>query len=305
MKNLILAGMFLALFVGCAQQPTPEDAYKKISAYVENKDWGSLYDSFDTYSKGQMDSSIKMLASVSTVFADDQTKQQIASLSGRDLFIRIANNTAPNMQQNLGAGLDYKILKTEKAGDKATITIRKSDGSLKDVSMLFENKEWKLVAENNQLGEASKANVSLSEKIKQQSLSKEMQDKAAAEQEKMNHITTIALVSKTFVPEDSSKRIYDDYLSFEFAIENQTDKNIKAMKIMVTFKDTFGDEIFTSFFKLEENLTSKQKLVRVFSWKFNQFDAQLMRLKNIDFKNIVLDARPVTVIFEDGTKLGE
>lgn len=116
---------------------------------------------------------------------------------------------------------------------------------------------------------------------------------------------TMSLIDKSFVDADPMNGRYESTITIKVELTNHTDKDIKGIKEMLIFKDSFGDEILSSGFKYEEGINAHATKVWEGGITYNQFLDSHQKLRSAELKNISLDWQPVTILFEDGTKLGE
>jgi hypothetical protein len=116
---------------------------------------------------------------------------------------------------------------------------------------------------------------------------------------------TMTLIDKSFVDADPMNGLYQSQITIKISLENHTDKNIKGIKEMLIFKDSFGDEILSSGFKYENEIPAHAKVVWDGAIDYNQFLDSHQKLRSAELKNLTLDWKPVTILFDDGTKLGE
>lgn len=312
MKRFLIMCFLGITISGCGITSSPETAYKKITDYAYKKDWGAVYDSIDNYSKGQLDISTKMLVSFASVFADDEAKKEIDNLSGRDLFIRMVGSDEGAKETSFIPKPNYKIIKIKREGRKAILTVKNTSGDLEEAIMVLEDGKWKLQLEDKkQGGEAPspvKKKPTLVEKAeiaKQEKLAKEIREKEEVEKARLRQMVTMALVEKSFVESDPMSSRYQDYITIKVALENNSDKDIKAIKGNLIFKDVFGDKIDSVGFKYDEGIKSHSKEIWKGGIEYNQFIDSHQKLRSIELKNLSLEWEPQTILFEDGTKLGE
>lgn len=308
MKKYLILFFGLVIFSGCELLSSPNAAYKKITEYASKKDFGAVYDNIDEYSKGQLDVSLKMLASFASAFSEEDEKKEIDNLSGRDLFIKIVGSEEGTKETIFIPKTSYKIIKAERRGREATLTIKHSNGDLVESQMIYEGGKWKLrlEAEGQEENTTStkKKKLTLTEKAeaaKQEKLAKEIQEKEDAEKARLRQVVTMALVEKSFVGSDPMSGRYQDYITLKVAIENNSDKDVKALKGVLIFKDIFGDEIIEVNFKYDEGIKALSRTTWEGGIDYNQFNDSHQRLRDIELKNLSLQWEPQTIIFEDET----
>jgi hypothetical protein len=94
-------------------------------------------------------------------------------------------------------------------------------------------------------------------------------------------------------------------ITLKVAYQNNTKKDIAAFKGVITFKDTFGDKIYSSGLKEDEGIKAgASRNVGLFI-KYNQFIDNDVKLKNAELAKSKVEFQPITIIFADGSALGE
>lgn len=140
------------------------------------------------------------------------------------------------------------------------------------------------------------------EKAKQEAEEKALAEKAKAEEmkriEKLNKSLTVTLFDKGF-----SKGDWESYLTYKFAFENKTDKDIKAFKGLMIIKDLFDGEIT----KVPMVYDGGVKANSIKNWdattEYNQYNDSDKQLKNKEMKDLKISWTPEKIIFEDGSTL--
>jgi len=96
---------------------------------------------------------------------------------------------------------------------------------------------------------------------------------------------------------------YSDYVGFVFTVTNNTEKSIKGVQGIATFKDIFGVEIikigvdFTGS-TIESNQTST---IDDLSLDINQFMDDHMKLYNTAYDDLEFEYEVTSIVFTDGT----
>ena len=312
MNKFLIACLSGIMILGCGIISSPEASYKNITEYAYKKDWGAVYDNIDKYSKGKLDASLKMLASFASAFSGEEARKDIANVSGRDLFIRILGSEEGAKEMSFIPRPEYKILDMEMKNGKAILTVKNSDGALEKVTMVLEGGKWKLQLEGEEHGGqgsfSEKKKLTLAEKAeiaKQEKLAKEAREKEEAEKAQLRRVVTMALIAKSFVGNDPMNGRYQDYITIKIALENNNDKDIKAIKGELIFNDVFGDKIHSVGFKYDEGIKAHSKKIWEGGMDYNQFMDSHKRLRSTELNNLALVWEPQTILFEDGTKMGE
>lgn len=138
--------------------------------------------------------------------------------------------------------------------------------------------------------------------IEEEKEQKELAEKVRKEKEEkmalLKEVVTVSLVDKGY-----GEYNYQDYISYEFAFENKTDKNITAFTGQVTFTDLFDKEIKKLKLTYDDGIKAKTVIKYNASTDYNQFmdDDKLLKSKKIEQIKMVWE--PEKILFSDGTTL--
>jgi len=86
-----------------------------------------------------------------------------------------------------------------------------------------------------------------------------------------------------------------------FVIENTTQKDIKAFK----FKDLFGEVLKESDLVWDDGIKAGEKRNWTGYLKYNQFMSEGNKFAFGELENMKFEWIPSSIIFKDGTKIGE
>lgn len=130
----------------------------------------------------------------------------------------------------------------------------------------------------------------------------------AAEETKAKELRdtiTVSVFEKGFVEKDIYAHDYDDKITLKVAYQNNSKRDLAAFKGIITFRDTFGDKIYSTGLKDDVGVKAgATRNVGLFV-KYNQFIDADVRLKNADLAKTKVEFQPITVMFADGSSLGE
>lgn len=97
---------------------------------------------------------------------------------------------------------------------------------------------------------------------------------------------------------------YSDYISYSFAIENKSDKNIRAIKGTIIFNNLFDDEVKKLNLVYDDKIVlAGERNVYEATTEYNQFKDSDVLLKSKDLKDLKVIWKPEKIIFEDGAVL--
>jgi len=116
---------------------------------------------------------------------------------------------------------------------------------------------------------------------------------------------TVAVYDKGFHQADIYSGEYQDYISTKFAFENRGQRDIRAFRGTVVFRDLFGKEIYSTGLAYDEGIKAGQKKNWAGTIKYNQFEDGLVRLRSKDLPNLKVEWKPKTILFADGSALGD
>jgi len=127
-------------------------------------------------------------------------------------------------------------------------------------------------------------------------------EKAKKEQEertrRLNAILTVSLFDKGYVEVN-----YQDYITYKFAFENKSDKDIKAFKGYLAIKDLFDATIKEINITYDDGVPAGE----VKNWNattdYNQFHKEDQQLRSKDMEDLKLVWTPEKVIFSDGSEM--
>ena len=130
--------------------------------------------------------------------------------------------------------------------------------------------------------------------------------RAAAERQaaidKLNHLVTFAVVSKTLEPKNYQAGQFSDRIAFVFAVKNNTTKNISGVKGTLEFRDMFGTTIEDVSVSLDRPVpANSEKTIDGFGKDLNQFESSDQQLAITDLSKMKVAFLPEMVVFADGT----
>ena len=131
---------------------------------------------------------------------------------------------------------------------------------------------------------------------------KALQEKAAREEaERVARLQNAVMV--TCFKKGFQEVNYQEYLTYGFAIENKSDKAIRAIKGMLRFTDLFDDEISSIRFTYDDPVGVGEIAKWNAQTDYNKFDSDDSKLKNKDLEDLKVVWEPIKIIFEDGSSL--
>jgi hypothetical protein len=157
-----------------------------------------------------------------------------------------------------------------------------------------------LIEEGRKDAEAEKT-----EADKQKRLVEEAKAKEEATAAELRKTLTLTVYEKGFMPSDPMNGRYEDHMTIRCAYENTSDKDIRAFKGTVVFQDLFGVEVYRSNLTISDPIKTGTKAKWDGLIKYNQFIEAQSRFRHADLKDMKVTWLPSSIIFADGTKVGD
>jgi len=116
--------------------------------------------------------------------------------------------------------------------------------------------------------------------------------------ERLGSALTVALYDKGYQEYD-----YQEYLTYSFAFENKSQKEIRAFKGSVAINDLFDSEIKSINLTIDDPIKAGEIFKGTYTTEYNQFMDEDSRLKNKDMEDLKIVWTPEKIIFSDGSTL--
>lgn len=127
-------------------------------------------------------------------------------------------------------------------------------------------------------------------------------EKAVKEKEErrqlFDNVLTVTLRDKGYRKGD-----WEDYLTYEIAYENKSEKDIRAVKGSILITDLFDSEIKKIELVGDEVIPAGKIVKKLYTTKYNQFKDEDTRLRSKSIKDIKVVWTPEKIIFGDGSTL--
>jgi hypothetical protein len=114
---------------------------------------------------------------------------------------------------------------------------------------------------------------------------------------------TVKVVDKRFSKADYMNGDYQDSIGIRLIYESHSDKDIRAFKGTLVFRDLFNDEIQRSELKEDRVLKAQQRINVERSLNYNQFIESNVRLRNTPLESLNIEWVPEAIVFSDGSSL--
>lgn len=116
--------------------------------------------------------------------------------------------------------------------------------------------------------------------------------------QRLGQTLIVAMYDKGFEKYD-----YQEYLTYSFAFENKSEKDIRAFKGSISIRDLFDTEIKSISLTIDDPILSGKTFKGTYTTDYNQFIDEDTRLKNKDMNDLKIIWTPEKIIFSDGTTL--
>lgn len=115
---------------------------------------------------------------------------------------------------------------------------------------------------------------------------------------RLGQALTVSCFDKGF-----TKYNYQEYITYKFAFENKTDKDITAFTGMIIFNDLFDKEITKFSMTYDESVPSGQRKTWNTGTDYNQFKNNDVAMKNKSLDKMKMIWKPEKILFTDGSTL--
>jgi hypothetical protein len=173
---------------------------------------------------------------------------------------------------------------------------------------VFGGKESNIVGKTvGQLIEEARKNAAAekTEADKQKRLADDTRAKQEAIASELRRALTLTVYDKGFLPSNPLGGSYRDNLIINCVYENASPKDIRAFKGSVIFQDLFGAEIYRANLTISDPISAGAKTQWNGSIEYNQFVPAQKQFRNAELKDMKVIWMPASIIFSDGSRIGE
>lgn len=116
----------------------------------------------------------------------------------------------------------------------------------------------------------------------------------------MKNAIQVTLLNKKY-----SKQKYKEGINFIFQYKNTSEKDIRAVTGITSFKDIFDREFLKVRLTIDDPIKSEEvKIDDSKGMEINKFKDDHQQLVNTEMRNLKMEFTPISIIFSDGTKIG-
>ena len=146
------------------------------------------------------------------------------------------------------------------------------------------------------------AKIAKQKQEEEERIQRELAEKAKKEEEariaRLKNALTVTIFDKGYAEYD-----YQEYITYKFAFENKTDKEITAFTGQLIFTDLFDKEIKSLNLTYDDGVAANSIKNYSATTDYNQFMDEDQLLKSKNLKQIKLVWKPEKILFADGTTL--
>ena len=146
------------------------------------------------------------------------------------------------------------------------------------------------------------AKIAKQKQEEEERIQRELAEKAKKEEDakiaRLKNALTVTIFDKGYTEYD-----YQEYITYKFAFENKTDKEITAFTGQIMFTDLFDKEIKSLNLTYDDGVAASSIKNYSATTDYNQFMNEDQLLKSKNLKQIKLVWKPEKVLFADGSTL--
>ena len=143
------------------------------------------------------------------------------------------------------------------------------------------------------------------QEAEQKRLAAEARAKEEALAVELRKAISLTVFKKSFLGSDYEQDRYRDYIVIKCAYENTSGKDIRAFTGRIRFTDLFDKLIYESGLTISDPIRAGQKATWTGTIEYNQFEDSQRSLRNAELTDMKIVWLPSSILFADGTKLGE
>ncbi len=148
----------------------------------------------------------------------------------------------------------------------------------------------------------AEAKIAKQKQEEEERIQRELAEKAKKEEEakiaRLKNALTVTIFDKGYSEYD-----YQEYITYKFAFENKTDKEITAFTGQIMFTDLFDKEIKSLNLTYDDGVAASSIKNYSATTDYNQFMNEDQLLKSKNLKQIKLVWKPEKILFADGSTL--
>ncbi len=142
-------------------------------------------------------------------------------------------------------------------------------------------------------------------KADEEVLAEKARKEVADRKQKMKNAITVTIFGKEFVPSNYEAGRMDDYNVFKYAIQNKSDKEIKAAKISFKVYNSLGDQIGKGYNMdfTDDRIPANGTIKNDAAFSYNQFINDDSKIASAKFEDLIFDFDVQKIVYSDGTTL--
>lgn len=113
---------------------------------------------------------------------------------------------------------------------------------------------------------------------------------------------SLEITKKGFYEADYMSGDYQDQITMDLKLTNETDKDIKGVEGVLTFYDIFDNKISSMIIRYDKSIPTHQSKILEGGRNYNQFIDEDIKLKEVELENLKYKWEITTIIYIDGSK---
>jgi hypothetical protein len=141
--------------------------------------------------------------------------------------------------------------------------------------------------------------------VEQARLAAEAKAKQDAQAEQLRSSIALAVYEKGFVESNWRANQYKDLVTIECTYENKSSRDIRAFTGTIRFNDLFDRKLFESSITISDPVAAGTRGTWSGGIEYNEFVDEHQALRNTPLENMKVVWLPASILFADGSRLGE
>lgn len=176
-----------------------------------------------------------------------------------------------------------------------------------ELNMLVAYITLKSLGDDKMLGLSYRDLLDDAKKLREEFKQQEEEEKSLALKAKSDEADRIKRLGSTLTvslfAKDFSEYDYQEYITYKFAFENKSDKDIKAFTGTIVFNDLFDKEISNLSLTYDDGVLAKSTKSWDAQTDYNQFLEKDVTLRSKEIEDLKIKWIPEKIIFSDNSTL--
>lgn len=124
-------------------------------------------------------------------------------------------------------------------------------------------------------------------------------------EEEMKKMLIVSFGNKVSIPKDTDAWRFDDYVSLDFVVTNNSQKDIQGYKGKAMVDDIFGDRVIVLSHKNDELLKAGETKSYNMYYEINPYIDSQLKFFNTSLDKLKITWDTTAIVFADGTSIGD